>query len=391
MLEGIGPVTVRKLLDEYGSAAAVFAQSPRSLDLFPDIGGTEPGRRRRAGAPGSRLLDWESQVDLKGELRLIRASGVTILTLTDPDYPSFLREIHDPPLVLYVRGDAGCLQRRCLSVVGSRRTTEYGRSTASHIAASLAGMGIGVVSGGARGIDTAAHWGALNAGGATVAVLGHGFSQVYPSENRGLFEKIAESGALVTQFPFRRRGDRQTFPIRNRIVAGMTMGTVVIEANRWSGAMITARMAIEAGRQVFAVPGAFGDEHSSGSNQLIRDGAILIDSMEPIQEELASLFPVPMAGQCFSPGSGVTKMNPEGEGDGAGGVSLPTDMPEADLQVAGLLRKEGGDMTLDDLIYRSGLPVPVVQTALTRLQMRGLVEGRGGGCFRFVTGPPGSA
>src|SRR6202042_3029202 len=200
-------------------------------------------------------------------------------------------EIYDPPLVLYVKGGLTAKDKNAVAVVGSRMTTHYGVETARKLAYQLAYIGVTVVSGGARGIDTAAHQGALHSKGRTIAVLGTGINLVFPAENKELFERIAAQGAVITQFPFNRKADKQSFPIRNRLVAGMTLGTVVVEANLTSGALITARMAADNGRQVFAVPGRIDSPRSKGCHELIKNGAKLCEGAEDILCEFAYLFP----------------------------------------------------------------------------------------------------
>src|SRR5208283_1554743 len=197
------------------------------------------------------IATWEKSVDLAGELKRITEFGCHVLISSDEHYPALLREIYDPPFVLYVKGALTAKDKNAVAMVGSRQTTHYGIETARKLAYQLAYVGVTVVSGGARGIDTAAHQGALAAKGRTVCILGTGINLITPPENAELFERIAASGAVITQFPFNRPADKQSFPIRNRIVAGMTLSTVVVEANLTSGALITANFATEYGRQIF--------------------------------------------------------------------------------------------------------------------------------------------
>jgi len=249
MIEGVGPVRARSLLEHFGDAPAILAASKAELRRIHNIG--EDTAEKIAG--------WEKSVDLAGELKRIADFGCHVLTQADESYPPLLREIYDPPLVLYVKGQLTAQDKNSVAMVGSRLTTHYGIETARKLAYQLAYTGVTVVSGGARGIDTAAHQGALSGKGRTIAVLGTGINLIFPPENAELFERIAANGAVITQFPFNRPADKQTFPIRNRIVAGMTLGTLVVEANLASGALITANFATEYGRQVFAVPGRILD------------------------------------------------------------------------------------------------------------------------------------
>ena len=202
------------------------------------------------------IAGWEKRLDLAAELKRVADFGARIVVQDDPEYPALLRQIYDPPIVLYVKGSLLPKDKNAVAMVGSRMTTHYGTEVARKLAYQLAYLGVTVVSGGARGIDTAAHQGALSGKGRTVAVLGTGINLVFPPENAELYERIAANGALVTQFAFNRQADKQTFPIRNRIVAGMTLGTVVVEANLTSGALITANFATEYGRRCLPSPAA---------------------------------------------------------------------------------------------------------------------------------------
>jgi DNA processing protein len=243
-----------------------------------------------------------------------------------------------------------------VALVGSRQTTHYGIETARRLAYQLAYVGVTVVSGGARGIDTAAHQGALSAKGRTVCVLGTGINIVFPPENKELFDRVAGSGAVITQFPFNRKGDRQSFAIRNRIVAGMSLGTVVVEANLTSGALITANFAIDYGRQVFAVPGRIDSPRSKGCHDLIKKGAKLCESAEDILSEFEYLFPA--SNRPPSPGDTGT---------------LPAlELPENEQRVYDVLGK--AELGMDEVIRQSGLPASAVSVALLGLEMKRLVR-----------------
>src|ERR1051325_8125108 len=252
LVEHVGPVRVRQLLEHFGDAPSILRASKQQLLCVRGIG----------DETAEAISRWEKSVDLAGELKRVADFGCQVLIQSDPEYPPSLREIYDPPIVLYVKGALTEKDRNGVAMVGSRQTTHYGIEVARKLSYQLAYLGVTVVSGGARGIDTAAHQGAMAGKGRTVAVLGTGINVVFPPENAELFERIAASGALVTQFPFNRNGDRQSFAIRNRIIAGMTLGTVVVEANLTSGALITANFATEYGRQVFAVPGRIDSPRS---------------------------------------------------------------------------------------------------------------------------------
>ena len=232
MIRDLGPVRIRQLLERFGDSSAILGAKRGELQQVHGIG----------PEVSDAIVNWEKTVDLAGELKRIEQSGCHVVIQSDENYPALLKQIYDPPTVLYVMGKLTAADKNAIAMVGSRMTTHYGIEVARKIGYQLAYTGVTVVSGGARGIDTAAHQGALNAKGRTIAVLGTGINLVFPAENAELFQRIAAQGALVTQFPFNRQADKQSFPIRNRLVAGMTFGTVVVEAGLSSGALITAGM-----------------------------------------------------------------------------------------------------------------------------------------------------
>ncbi|MFO1476698.1 MAG: DNA-processing protein DprA [Verrucomicrobiota bacterium] len=346
LIEHVGPVRVRQLLEHFGDAAAVLRATESQLLHVRGIG--EDVARAIAG--------WEKSVDLSAELRRIQDYGCRVLVSSDPEYPELLRQIYDPPVVLYVKGDLGSRDKNAVAIVGSRMTTHYGLEVARRLSYQLAYVGVTVVSGGARGIDTAAHQGALSAKGRTVCVLGTGMDIVFPPENRELFERIAGSGAVMTQYPFRRNADKQSFAIRNRIVAGMTLGTVVVEANLTSGAMITANFAIEYGRQVFAVPGRIDSPRSKGCHELIKKGAKLCEGVEDILSEFEYLFPP----SNRPPGPSET------------GVLPALELGSDEQKVYDALAQD--ETAMDDVIRRSGLPASTVSVALLGLEMKRVVR-----------------
>src|SRR2546429_464459 len=245
MIEHVGPVRVRQLLEHFGDAPSILHASKLRLLQVHGIG----------EETAEAIVKWEKTVDLNGELKRIQEFGCHILTQADEAYPELLRQIYDPPIALYVKGRLSAKDKNALAMVGSRLTTHYGLETARKLAYQLAYVGVTIVSGGARGIDTASHQGALSAKGRTITVLGNGINIVFPPENAELFERIAANGAVMTQFPFNRKADKQSFPIRNRIVAGMTLGTVVVEANLTSGALITPAKGNDNSPRPFARPG----------------------------------------------------------------------------------------------------------------------------------------
>jgi DNA processing protein len=282
--------------------------------------------------------------------------GCHVLISSDGNYPAMLREIYDPPLVLYVKGEISAKDKNAVAMVGSRQTTHYGIETARKLAYQLAYVGVTVVSGGARGIDTAAHQGALAAKGRTICILGTGINIIFPPENKELFERISENGAVVTQFPFNRKADKQSFAIRNRIVAGMTLGTVVVEADLHSGALITSNFATEYGRQVFAVPGRIDSPRSKGCHDLIKKGAKLCEGAEDILSEFEYLFP----SSNKPPSASET------------GILPAIELSANEQKVFDAL--DGDERAIDEIIRKSGLPSSAVSVALLSLEMKRVVR-----------------
>jgi DNA processing protein len=346
LIENVGPVRVRQLMDHFGDAPAILSASRDQLLRVKGIG----------EETAQTIADWEKAVDLGAELRRINEFGCRIITQADPEYPPLLRQIYDPPVVLYVKGELLTKDKNSVAMVGSRMTTHYGVEVARKLAYQLAYLGVTVVSGGARGIDSAAHQGALSARGRTIAVLGTGINLVFPAENAQLYERIIANGALVTQFPFNRPGDKQSFPIRNRIVAGMTLGTVVVEANLTSGALITANFANEYGRQVFAVPGRIDSPRSKGCHDLIKKGAKLCEGAEDILSEFEYLFP-----SSNKPPSAAET-----------GVLPALELSENEQKVFDALTDE--ETGIDDVIRKSGLPSSAVSVALLSLEMKRVIR-----------------
>ena len=275
-LPQVGPVMSSHLMEAYqGDPAAVFSGPKNRLLSVPGVG----------EKVAEVLLHWDRHFDLDREKTRMERSGIAFVAQEDARYPQSLREIYDAPIGLYWKGGF-FVDRPCVAIVGTRRATLYGRSIAKKFAAELSRLGFCIVSGMARGTDTAAHEGALEAGGKTVAVFGCGMDIIYPPENLELYQAIGASGAVLSEFPFGRRADRQTFPMRNRVVSGMCEAVVVIESAAAGGSMITARFAGEQGRQVMAVPGRIDQDSSKGCHQLIRDGALMVTSVDDILEEL---------------------------------------------------------------------------------------------------------
>jgi DNA processing protein len=348
---GLAARRLNALLDHFGDAAAIFAADPRELARAPGM--SEDAARR--------LLDPEA-ASVDEDLRLMEQLGVHLVRRSDPDFPPLLHQIFDPPALLYVRGELGEGDRCAVALVGSRRCSAYGRMMADRLSRDLVSAGVTVVSGLARGVDTAAHGGALAAGGRTVAVLGSGLGRVYPPENRSLADRIAACGAVVSEFPVTADPDAWHFPARNRIISGWCQGVCVVEAPADSGALITAEFAVEQGRDVFAVPGPVNDPRSRGAHALIRDGAGLVEDADDI---LAALGVLPCT------------VEPQ--------LTLPDPALTEDEQL--ILRLLGPQpRPVDDLIQESAATAPRVTAALMLLELKGLARKAAGSTYVRVFG-----
>ncbi|MGA3008338.1 MAG: DNA-processing protein DprA [Opitutaceae bacterium] len=356
-LPNIGPITTNRLLAEFGGdPRAIFSKESRRLGSVKGVG----------PVICATLTRWPEHFDLAKEEERMAKAGVEFITTRDPGYPPLLKEIHDPPIGLYRKGGYG-FDHPCIAIVGSRKTTLYGQSVAKNLGAELARLGFCVVSGLARGIDTAAHEGALSAGGKTAAVLGNGIDIIYPPENLDLFRKIAETGAVLSEFPFGRRADKQSFAMRNRIISGACGAVVVVESNVDGGSMITARFAGEQGRTVFAVPGRIDQPTSRGCHQLIRDGAVLVMGVEDILSELnylEGLRPSAPANHGESPAVGTTD------------PGLSSD------EAAVLACFRGGEILAPDaLAGMTGLAAAQLSASLMMLELKRRVAKRADGTF----------
>src|SRR5256714_12984820 len=344
MLPTMGPVRLRKLLQ-------VFEQPERILAAKRD-------QLRKVEGVGKEVVDqisnWESIVDLAAELKRVKDFGATVITQRSPDYPKSLREIHAPPIVLYVWGKLEERDQHALGIIGARRTTHYGTESAKKLAYQIAYAGLTVISGLARGIDTAAHQGALAAKGRTIAVIGSGLSKLYPPENGALAEKIANgNGAIVSEFSMEIEPDRQTFPMRNRIISGWSHGILVVEAGLNSGALITASQAIEQGRSVYAVPGHFNAQSALEFNRLIHQGAKLVLTASDILDDLQILLP---------------EAKPSAE---AAARPLPS-LSEEERRVYDAI--EPTETSIDDITDKTKLPSATVSSTLLQLELKRLVK-----------------
>jgi DNA processing protein len=280
ILPDIGPIGARKLLSVFGRPEKIFDAGLNDLIAVDGI-----GINRAKNIKGFAL--WN---DVEKQLKVIEQQKIQAIGLDNPLYPEMLREIDDSPVLLYMKGDIHPQDKFAIAIVGSRKLTDYGASVAENISEELASMGFTVVSGMARGVDTLSHRGALKAGARTIAVLGSGIDVPYPPENKTLIDRVADSGCVISEFPPGNPPDKENFPRRNRLISGLSLGVLVVEAAADSGALITARYAVEQGREVFAVPGNITSSNSRGTNELIRKGAVLVQRAEDIVEELAPVL-----------------------------------------------------------------------------------------------------
>ena len=383
-LPHLGPITANRLLEACGGdPVAVLTTDPAALRSVRGVG----------PVIAETLVAWRSHVDLAAEERGLRANRATFLAAEDEGYPILLREIHDPPIGLYCRGRYEPAQTS-VAIVGSRRTTQYGLATARRLGGELARRGFCVVSGLARGIDTAAHEGALDAGGRTVAVLGTGVDLVYPPENRTLTERIAREGALLSEFRLGRPADRQSFAMRNRIVAGMSAAIVVVESDVDGGSMITARFAAEQGRVVLAVPGRIDQPTSAGCHQLIRDGAVLLTSAEDVVDELSYLRGLRPGPIPDNPARGVVRVDRSEGDDIPDGVDSPSGDSALPAEAAVLeLFRGGAILATEEIASALGWSAERAMAVTLRLELSGSLIKRADGRNEEVAqggGIPGS-
>jgi DNA processing protein len=353
-VDGLGVRGAHKLVEYFRSAQAVYHASLTELE-----GCGLPMRVAQAIFAQSGLKEAEREMEAgeKANCRLVAYGG--------DGYPRLLQEISDPPLVLYVRGDVRVLSQHAVAVVGTRRPTAYGSSVAHRLAGDLAQRQLVIVSGLARGIDSAAHRGALEAKGETVAVLGSGIDVIYPRENARLAEQVAESGALISEFPLGTAPMPENFPIRNRIISGLALGTVIVEAAEYSGSLITARLACEQNREVYAVPGNITSAQSFGPNLLIKQGAKLVDQWLDVIEE----FPAAVRMQLLppAPASEIAAAGPQS-------TSLLEQGLEPDQKAVFEVLRADEALFVDSICGSVSLPQPRVLAALLTLEMSGLVK-----------------
>ena len=342
-LPNVGSLKIRLLIEHFGSADAALAASGASLKRVHGIGDQIT----------HDLMHWRKHLDDPArELEAAAAAGLQIIAYYDHAYPENLKEIYDPPMVLYVKGSLEERDKHAIAIVGSRRATNYGQTTAGRLARELVTNGFTVVSGLALGVDTTAHLGALQGGGRTIAVLGSGFACFYPPENRELAEQIAANGAVVSEFPMQYPPSKTSFPIRNRVISGLALGTIIAEAPANSGALITATHALNQNRQVFAVPGRVDGPTFKGNHRLIKEGAKLVENAEDVLSEFDYLFP-----------------------RGTVAAAAPGPAPKLDGAEAVVYKALGREEChIEEVIRSSALQPGEVSVALLSLEMKRLVK-----------------
>jgi DNA processing protein len=354
MTRGVGSIIYRRLLEFFETPSAILDASGYDLQQVSGV----------SGKVSSAIKSMNRGMG-EDEIAFADSLSVRIITQESPEYPQALLSIHDPPLVLYVRG--GFMEQDALGMglIGSRRCSHYGRVQAERFGSDLARMGFTVISGLAQGIDTSAHEGALKVKGRTVAVLGNGLSHVYPRQNAQLAQEVADNGAVISEFPMKTRVDARHFPQRNRLISGLSLGVIVVEASKQSGTLITANFALEQGREVFALPGRVDNPTSAGTHKLIQQGAKLVTSPAEVVEELGPLANViePLGEEPVTDPRAMTLNSRERE--------IYETLSHDPLQV-------------DDIIRMTGIPAPNVLSTLTILEMRRLVKQLAG--KRFVKG-----
>jgi DNA processing protein len=347
LVSGVGPLTRKALLDHFGSAEKALKATGQELREVQGV-----------GAKLSRAIKDADQIDVEQELAICREHGLDVIVEGDPRYPRMLAEIHDPPGVMLMHGDLLPQDAVSVAIVGSRHATSYGKQIAEKLANGLARAGLTIISGLARGIDAAAHRGALDAGGRTIGVLASGLLNIYPPEHVGLAKEVTQSGCLLSEAPPRAAPLSGSFPQRNRIITGMSLGTIVVEATERSGALISARHAMEQGREVFAVPGRVDSRTSHGCHRLIRDGARLVETVDDVLEELGPL----VAGATVQVGGEDRELRHPAE----------LMLNEQERQVLDAI---GTDATsIDRIVVKSALPVHRVLATISVLEVRKLIR-----------------
>ena len=354
--DGVGPVTFKKILEKCGSVDKALGASVKELSEIEGIG-------FKTAEAITRTRD---KFDSAGELELAEKLGVRIINIEDEEYPQLLKDIYDPPAVLYIKGTIKKEDNLAIAIVGARRCSLYGEEQAARLAHLLSSAGVTICSGMARGIDSSAHQGAMAGGGRTIAVLGCGLSHIYPPENKKLFEQISQMGACVSELPLRTGPLGENFPARNRLIAGLSLGTIVVEAGFNSGALITAKFACEYGREVMAVPGKVDSPLSKGAHQLIKQGAKLVESVADVTDALGYVGEsvkeqVVSAARRAEEKSGATLFD-------TGRLKLN----DGERTVYDCLNTE--PMHIEQIVAESGLQAGSINSALISLQLKGAVK-----------------
>jgi len=345
LVSGVGPRIRKLLLERFGSAEAVLTAAPSELRSVPGVG----------QKLSMKIAAARDEIDVNAEIDLCRENDIAILTESDDDYPRLLHEIPDPPGVLFVKGTLLPQDAIGIAIVGTRHASPYGKQQGERLATMLSHAGLTIVSGLARGIDGCSHRGALSAGGRTIAVLGSGLLNIYPSEHKELADQVAQNGALISEAPSYSQPLAGAFPQRNRIITGMTLGVIVVEAAERSGALISARHAMEQGREVFAVPGRVDSRTARGCHRLIRDGAKLVETADDVLEELGPLV----------------EATPREDGQV---VRHPAELILNDLEKKVLSAVDSDPTSIDQIVADSGLPVARVLSTVSVLEMRRLIR-----------------
>ena len=347
LIPGVGPLTRKALVEQFGSPEGVLAATGQQLKEVPGV-----------GPKLSRVIKDADEIDVELELSICREHNIDVIVGGDDWYPRLLTEIHDPPAVFFSRGEIVPQDAVAIGIVGSRHATNYGKKIAEQLASGLARAGLTVVSGLARGIDGSAHRGALDAGGRTIAVLASGLLEIYPPEHKELAQEVAASGAVITEAPPRALPLPGGFPQRNRIISGLSLGVIVVEATERSGALITAQHAMEQNREIFAVPGRVDARTSRGCHRLIRDGARLVESVDDVLEELGPLV----------------EATPIGDGDQARTLRHPAELKLNDLERKVLDAIDTEPTSIDAIVAATSLPVARVLSTISVLEMRSLIR-----------------
>ena len=337
-IPGIGRVRFSQLENHFGNLEEAWKAVPAEL--------------RRSGLDGSSVRainEWRPKISLDEEMEKLERFGIKVLNWHDPNYPARLKEIYDYPPLLYVRGSIVAEDEWCLAVVGTRRPTVYGRQVAEEIVTELARSKITIVSGLARGIDSIAHHSALEAGGRSIAVMGGGLDTIYPAENANLARSIIKNGALLSEYHPGTKPRPENFPRRNRIMSGLSLGVLVVEAGKTSGALITAHLALEQNREVFAIPGSILSPASRGTNQLIKEGAKLVSDYTDILEELNL--------------TAVTEQ-----------LEMREIVPSSDAEALLLKKLSAEPIHIDEVCRLSGLPASIVSSTLAMMELKGMVK-----------------